>query len=234
MRRTAALLALTSSALSTLGALAALVVLGPRASDLPGRPLSPGGWTGWIAGQRPDETIAAVAGLAAYAVVAWLSVGLLAAAAGRLPGAMGRRAQRVAEALTPVALRRLTAAAMGAALGLGGAAPAQADTDPAGLDWPAATATATPATAAAPRAARASAVPPVPTGPTPRADRQPATEVTVRPGDCLWTIAAQHLPGAPTAAQIADSWPRWYEANRDVIGPEPDLVLPGQRLTPPG
>jgi len=231
MRRTAAALGLTGSVLSALGAMAALVVLGPHASDLPGQPLSPGGWIGWIARQRPDETIATLAGVAAYAVVAWLTVGLLAAVAGRLPGALGRRAQLVANALTPVALRRLTAAAMGAALGLGGAAPAQADTDPAGLDWPAATAT--PATTAAPHAARASRVPPLPAGPSPSAVPQPATAVTVHPGDCLWTIAARHLPGVPTAAQIADSWPRWYEANRDVIGPEPDLVLPGQRLTPP-
>ncbi|MGW1430620.1 transglycosylase family protein [Streptomyces sp. NPDC002431] len=44
----------------------------------------------------------------------------------------------------------------------------------------------------------------------------------VRSGDNLWTIAdAQKVPGG---------WPALYEANKDVIGSDPDLILPGQSL----
>ncbi|WP_353353016.1 LysM peptidoglycan-binding domain-containing protein [Intrasporangium sp. DVR] len=57
--------------------------------------------------------------------------------------------------------------------------------------------------------------------------------VTVRRGDSLWTIAERHLgPGASTA-DVAAEWPRWFEANRDVIGDDPDVILPGQLLRAP-
>jgi hypothetical protein len=32
---------------------------------------------------------------------------------------------------------------------------------------------------------------------------------------------------------IAAAWPRWYAANRAVIGPDPGLIRPGQELMPP-
>lgn len=57
--------------------------------------------------------------------------------------------------------------------------------------------------------------------------------VPVRPGDTLWTLAARHLGPGATAAEVADAWPRWWSANRDVIGGDPDLLLPGQLLRPP-
>jgi nucleoid-associated protein YgaU len=57
--------------------------------------------------------------------------------------------------------------------------------------------------------------------------------VVVRPGDSLWAIARSRLGAGPNAAATAHSCDRWYEANRDVIGIDPDLIHPGQRLTPP-
>ena len=57
--------------------------------------------------------------------------------------------------------------------------------------------------------------------------------VKVRPGDCLWEITAHEL-GDPTAAQIAARWPDWWRANRHVIGPDPNLIRPGERLHRPG
>ncbi len=57
--------------------------------------------------------------------------------------------------------------------------------------------------------------------------------VVVRPGDTLWAIAARSLPASATNAQIADACARWHAANRDVIGDDPDLIFPTQRLTPP-
>lgn len=57
--------------------------------------------------------------------------------------------------------------------------------------------------------------------------------VTVLAGDNLWDIAALHLGPEATDADIAVEWPRWYLANRAVIGSDPDRLLPGQVLVPP-
>lgn len=57
--------------------------------------------------------------------------------------------------------------------------------------------------------------------------------VTVRRGDTLWSIAGDHLPPSATLEQVAESWPRWYAANREIIGPDPHLILPGQQLRAP-
>lgn len=62
----------------------------------------------------------------------------------------------------------------------------------------------------------------------------PPEEVVVVSGDTLWDIAARHLGAGATVEQIAAEWPRWYAANQGVIGPDPDLILPGTRLAPPG
>ena len=58
-------------------------------------------------------------------------------------------------------------------------------------------------------------------------------EVVVRRGDTLWDISARHLGPQATAQDVAESWPRWYAANRDVIGEDPHLIRPGQRLVAP-
>ncbi|CAL9575873.1 MULTISPECIES: transglycosylase family protein [Streptomyces] len=54
-----------------------------------------------------------------------------------------------------------------------------------------------------------------------RADRGASRgEYTVRPGDTLSGIAARH----------GTDWRRLYAANRDVVGADPDVLVPGQRL----
>lgn len=65
------------------------------------------------------------------------------------------------------------------------------------------------------------------------ADRSGADEVVVHRGDTLWSIAAAHLGHDAGDAEVARAWPRWFEANRDVIGDDPDLLLPGQVLRVP-
>jgi len=57
--------------------------------------------------------------------------------------------------------------------------------------------------------------------------------VHVRPGDCLWLIAARRLGPGASAAEVAHEWPRWYALNRNVIGGDPDVIHPGQALVPP-
>jgi nucleoid-associated protein YgaU len=70
-------------------------------------------------------------------------------------------------------------------------------------------------------------------GPAVRPRQQTEDAVVVRRGDCLWTIAARQLGPAATDSRTAAEWPRWYSANRAVLGPRPDLLDPGQRLHPP-
>lgn len=60
-----------------------------------------------------------------------------------------------------------------------------------------------------------------------------ASSVVVRSGDTLWSIAARGLPVGATDRQVAAAWHRIYQRNRDVIGANPDLLLPGQRLELP-
>lgn len=62
---------------------------------------------------------------------------------------------------------------------------------------------------------------------------QEARSVVVTRGDTLWAIAARHLGPQATDQDVAAHWPRWYAANRAVIGDDPDLILPGQVLTAP-
>ena len=55
----------------------------------------------------------------------------------------------------------------------------------------------------------------------------------VQRGDCLWSIAEAILierGREPQGADIAELWKAIYRANRDVIGDDPDLILPGQIL----
>ncbi|MEU0095759.1 hypothetical protein [Kribbella sp. NPDC006257] len=56
-----------------------------------------------------------------------------------------------------------------------------------------------------------------------------ATHV-VRHGDTLWGLAAAELGPDATDFAIAARWPHWYAANRTLIGPNPDLLHPGQVL----
>jgi len=57
--------------------------------------------------------------------------------------------------------------------------------------------------------------------------------VVVRPGDCIWLIAARRLGPTATTGDIAAESGRWYGANAPVVGPDPDLIRPGQVLIAP-
>lgn len=57
--------------------------------------------------------------------------------------------------------------------------------------------------------------------------------VIVHPGDSLWKLAALDLGPGADDAHIDAAWRSWYAANRALIGGDPDLIQPGQRLQPP-
>lgn len=61
----------------------------------------------------------------------------------------------------------------------------------------------------------------------------PGSTVVVGAGDSLWLIAARMAGPGASDAQIAHAWPRWYQANREAIGPDPDLLHIGTVLTRP-
>ena len=196
------------------------------------------------------DAAAMLAGLAVVVgaiVTLRLVVTMLAVTVATLPGTCGRAGQRVAGAWSPVLLRGLVRAALGLTVAggplvAGTAAFADPPTFPT-LDRVVAT-----TLAPAPPATNALPVPaPGPTGTTatPTARTTPTTAtaptktsaavhvVVVRAGDTLWDIAARHLPTGHTDADVARSWPRWYAANRAVIGPDAGQIRPGQQLVAP-
>lgn len=60
----------------------------------------------------------------------------------------------------------------------------------------------------------------------PASDTTQATSYTVVRGDSLWRIAKQVYGNGA-------QYPKIYDANRDVIGKNPNLIYPGQRLVIP-
>ena len=191
-------------------------------------------WT--VDTQGADVLISSAAGLLAWAVWAWGVLGLALTAAAAVPGAVGGVARVVLHVVLPAGARHSAAVLLGLGLGLsapvaGVALPALAPTASAAAiqdvpDWPTADLPATP-------------VPDWPgAGPSAEAAAPaPGDRVVVR-GDCLWHIAADSLLGQlsrlPSDGEVAAAAEAWWQANADVIGPDPDLLLPGQVLRAPG
>jgi nucleoid-associated protein YgaU len=197
----------------------------------------------WLAAAGLDRLLLTCALALLWAVACWLGLGLLAVAAGHVPGAAGAAARAVSRMILPRLLLRVVAGSAGLGIVL---APALAQ---------AATPGAT-STAATPRHPVATAVAPNPHETPPPAwpsspgavagPRWPSTPakapapagtctdpVRVHAGDSLWLLAAHRLgPHADPGATAAE-WPDWYAANRQRIGPDPALIRPGQLLTPP-
>jgi hypothetical protein len=206
-----------------------------------------GGAPGVFTTAAAEDVVLAAAGLLAWLVWSWGALGLLLTAASGAPGLLGWAAGRLARRLVPAGLRSAMAVAVG--VGLGVASPAMAAATPTGATTaatagPAAVtpATMTPAVATPPAAtgnpvpdwpAGDPAPPPVPEWPTAAADERHV----VATGDCLWLIAAQRLTATggspPSDADVARAVDDWWQVNRGVIGPDPDLIHPGQVLRAP-
>jgi hypothetical protein len=58
-------------------------------------------------------------------------------------------------------------------------------------------------------------------------------DVVVRPGDTLWELARRDLPRAADDQAVAERVRVIHTVNRAVIGADPDLIRPGQRLRLP-
>lgn len=205
----------------------------------------------------PGDALAVVAAGALATAVAWTAAGgalALLAVALRSGGRPWTPLERVSARVVPGVVRRLAAAALGAGVLGGAAAPALALPVPVAVSAPAeaGVTAAAPLPAAGPgwpaegqpwRAPAPTAVPPAAPSsalgvPAPTRETGPAAsdgaEVVVRRGDTLWDLAERSLPAGAGAAEVAEEWPRWWRANVDVVGDDPDLLLPGQVLRAPG
>jgi nucleoid-associated protein YgaU len=210
--------------------------------------------------QGVESVAITVVATLAWIALAWLALAIVLVGAASAPGRLGTLATMVSAVLVPAATRRLIAAAIGVSLlsgaGAATAAPGAPPPPPTAisaldLDWPiGGTAPATgssptppagtsPPSTARPSTASPGAAPPGTTPPRGDSARDGAPgdaapdEVVVLRGDSLWAIAARHLGPGATDEQIAREWPRWWAANRHVVGADPDQIKPGQRLAPP-
>lgn len=186
----------------------------------------------WVGRHGADSAVLVVAAVVGWLVLAWLAAGVAILAATELPGLAGRLAGHVAVVVLPVALQQGLALSLGIGLvtagsGLAAAAPIPgAPPGPApgaSVDWP----------------QQPPFVPdPSPTGPPvsgpPEVGDPIDGVVVVAAGDSLWAIAADRLGPGAEDPMVASAVSDWYAANRALIGPDPDLIHPGQRLTPPG
>ncbi|MGA8046163.1 MAG: LysM peptidoglycan-binding domain-containing protein [Dermatophilaceae bacterium] len=197
-----------------------------------------------------DELVVATSAACALVILLWVSLGLALSVAAALPGrtAVG---DRLVDAVAPAAVRRWAALLLGVSIlsgGVPGAAMAQSTIAVASAGNGSPAAPVAPAPDWVPQIADGRAPAPAPGWtPTPVRALPPVTltaprtthvdqeirEVTVRRGDTLWDLAASHLSADATDAEVADEWHRWFQANRSVIGPDPDLILPGQVLQVP-
>ncbi|MDQ3165733.1 MAG: LysM peptidoglycan-binding domain-containing protein [Actinomycetota bacterium] len=180
-----------------------------------------------------ERAVADIAILAALAAWSWLLIVLVLMLGATLGRGAGSRLDVVANGVTPRPVRRVLLVLLGAgalAITSNPMSGVAAMTAPAACD---------PSGDGAPTAHPLQGLP-LPDRPAGAWDGGPSPlhrrsgTVVVRPGDTLWSIAARRLGSHPEPGAVARAWPKWYTANRSVIGPDPDLIHPGIELRPPG
>lgn len=69
----------------------------------------------------------------------------------------------------------------------------------------------------------------------PASTSPPERRVVVSAGDTLWSLARADLPASLRSSHtaIGAHWRALHRLNLAVLGPDPDLIVPGQRLTLP-
>lgn len=171
-----------------------------------------------------DDASAMACAAVSLAVAGWVALVMLVSALTTVPGSAGRWARQCAARLAPGVVR--------AALGLSVvAAPVAAS--PLAVADSSVTECADAMWSGLDRPASADAVI-VPAGDPPSSDDSAGPEVViVRRGDTLWALARDHLGPRASAADTAAEWPRWFAANRDEIGPDPNLLRLGLALNVP-
>jgi hypothetical protein len=176
----------------------------------------------------PFETL-----LEALAAAVLVPCALWAAAVtlGSLVEALTGASSVALDAVTPLAVRRVVLLCCGIAVGGASTlAPAAAVVRPVDATW------SEPTTAGSRAGPELLAGLPLPDrvvgGPPHRPSAGTATH-RVRPGDSLWAIAERLLRPRARPRDVHAGWRALYRANRDVVGADPDLILPGTTLRLP-
>ena len=170
-----------------------------------------------------EQVVLAATGLLAWLAWGWGALGLALTAASGLPGICGAVARLTSRVVLPAGLRSAAGMALGMGLVIG--APAAAAAAP----------PADPPVGSVPDWPRSDADDAGPPDWPARAPQQGAVHVVVA-GDCLWDIAADRLDEAGSSASdaaVARAVDSWWRTNAEVVGPDPDLIHPGQVLRPP-
>lgn len=208
---------------------------------------------------KPGDVLLVIVAVLGALLTAWLAIATSLSALAQVPGAIGTACSRLAARVTPAIVARAVALAVGSALVTAGAPATASPFGTASASAPAAVMTLDrspdptfrpftepiPSSGSLASAPEPAFVPLAPSSPVATAPSIEALEHTPRPlpeagevhvvrrGDTLWDIAAARLGPGATPADIAAAWPRWYAANRHLIGPDPSHIVPGQRLIPP-
>ena len=197
----------------------------------------------------PADGILLVAALGGALLSLWLGLGMTLSALSTLPGAVGHACKRLAGRIAPAAVRKVVAFVLGTTL-TAALVPGSAVADTGhGAPGPAVVAAARHVMGdlldAAPDPSfrfvshpvhdphDMEAAPPPTWSPERPVAPSPTDGIVVHRGDTLWSIAARHLEPTATAADIDAECHRWFAANREVIGDDANLILPGQLLSPP-
>lgn len=210
-----------------------LIYDAPSVSALCGVVGDPGNWS---ARWGFDAAALTIGRALLWCLGLWLAIALLATQLGRLPGPAGAVGRWATEHFVPGAIRHVLTGTLGIGIALSPAHLSSGTTHQVAFDTPARPASVsavvkapqTPPWAAAVTSPSWPDTQPPPPPPTP-----PTEKLTVHPGDSLWALAAHRLPADATDGAIETTWQDWYQHNRSVIGPDPDLLAPGLILTIP-
>lgn len=207
------------------------VALGPSLSDVRQLVADP---QRFINTAGADRAVVILVGGVLWLSALWLAAALCAVAASSLPGICGHAGERIALSISPALLRRAVGVAIGVSFlpiatpvasanapAYSVSAVAQLPSDAGGngsihfdgadVDWPIAAQETSTSTGPG-------------SGPS---------SIVVQAGDCLWTLVAEHLGEGASIAQISAEVERWWEANAELIGSDPDRLTPGQVLVLP-
>jgi len=199
---------------------------------------------GYVTAAGADEFVLVLATAIGWLLLGWVLLGAVLVLGSAVPGWIGWLFNSLARLLLPATLRRFVSLALGVTLLSGtsvasAAPPATMAAISVTVDWPGQQ---EPGMAAVPD------WPPAPSGgpdslpepaPPPAVSPDPALTSAgtylVQAGDCLWDIAERTLAQASRpidAGSVAAAVAAWFQFNSDQIQ-DPDLIYPGQALTPP-
>jgi hypothetical protein len=213
--------------------LAVAALVGAGSGALAGPPS--GSW--WAVEGWYDQVGPAPAALVCLRLVALVGAGWLLVASGLqlLAGlSPAGTVQAVADAVSPLVLRRLAQGVAGLSVTVGLVGP-PAPADPKGTAVMEVLGDGQPATTQSPTTQPPVAEPPPTAPPVASTPPPPVDEVVVEPGDSFWSLAVDAVGERARPAVVDDYWRRLIARNRArLVDPgNPDLLYPGQVLVLP-